>query len=83
MATIEQLKQQGHDLIEEYVELLGKNSNQYTRAPVYDEMQKYMKNKSPHFHSMREKKEIMVAIGTLKKMIIKKKIQLQHGTQVI
>ena len=38
---------------------------------AYVELEKRMKGKNPHFGAMKTKKELMLAIGTLKKMIYK------------
>ncbi len=68
--TILQLKQLGHDLLSEYQDLAGVNSEL-----AYKELEKNMKGKPPHFHGMKSKAELQNALGTLKKMIIKLKIQ--------
>ena len=78
MATIQQLKQRGHDLIDEYLQLIDKNSNTHTREKVYAQMEEIMHGKTPHFGNMRTKEEIMNAIGTLKKMIARKKYETQN-----
>ncbi len=73
--TIEALKDLGHRLIEEYMKFLpnerGKNSKS-KRERTYEDLEKSMKGKNSHFGEMREKNEVMLAIGTLKKMIVRK-----------
>ena len=63
---IAQLKNLGHHLLEEYKMLSGSDG----RA-AYAELEKRMKGKNPHFSAMKTKKELRLAIGTLKKMIYK------------
>ena len=63
---IDQLKKLGHQLLEEY--MIASRSD---GRSAYAELEKCMKGKNPHFHAMKTKKEVMLAIGTLKKMIYK------------
>lgn len=72
---IEQLKDLGHNLIEEYMTLLKNNGSTFSkRERTYNELQQCMKGKNSHFGSMKNKNEVMFAIGTLKKMIYRKQI---------
>lgn len=59
-----QLKEIGHQLLEEYKTLAGVNGTQ-----AYADLEKRMKGKTPHFGNMKQKKDVMLAIGTLKKML--------------
>jgi len=63
---IYQLKNLGHRLLEEYKVMSGSDGK-----VAYAELEKRMRGKNPHFHGMKTKKELMLAIGTLKKMIYK------------
>ena len=64
--TIPQLKQYGHELLSRYQELAGVDAQK-----AYYTLGARMNGKSPHFHAMKEKKHLMLAIGMLKKMIYK------------
>ncbi len=68
---IDQLKAQGHELLEEYIDLM---SGKDRRRRAYYELQARTNGRNPHFSNMKNKDEVMLAIGTLKKMIFKKKL---------
>lgn len=67
--TIEALKEQGHELLNEYISL---HSGKKIRESIYLVLQQRMKGKNPHFSNMKGKNEVMLAIGTLKKMLYEK-----------
>lgn len=73
--TIEKLKEQGHILLDEYIAVKKRNTvyMRPRKEVAYEELSKRMKGKNPHFSNMRDKNEIMLAIGTLKKMIFEAK----------
>lgn len=70
---IEQLKQLGHELIEEHMLLVPHHKTKSKRVQTYEELERCMNGKTPHFGNMKTKAEVMNAIGTLKKMIARKK----------
>jgi hypothetical protein len=71
--TIEQLKQTGHDLIEEYMTYLNHHPTKSKRVQAYEHLSEKMRGKNPHFSNMKEKNEVMLAIGSMKKLIFKMK----------
>lgn len=73
--NIEKLKELGHSLIEEYMSFLPRHRTDSKRERTYEELRKAMKGRNPHFGQMRNKNEVMLAIGTLKKMIVRKQYE--------
>jgi hypothetical protein len=70
--TIDKLKNEGHILLEEYLDTFPKHQR-LRRDTAYKVLELRMKGKTPHFGQMKTKAEVMNAIGTLKKMIYERK----------
>jgi hypothetical protein len=65
---MEKLKEEGHRLLDEYKLITRTNS-----IKAYAELERRLKGKTPHFGQMRNREEVVLAIGMLKKMIVKEK----------
>lgn len=72
--TIQQLKDEGHKLLEEYIQI---NKGRFlSHVKAYQDLEKVMHGKNPHFGEMKSKLDVLHAIGSLKKMIYRKKNNL-------
>lgn len=62
--SLENLKAEGHDLLDEYKALANLNT-----AKAYEILKAKMKGKTWHFGQMHDKNTLKIATGHLKKMI--------------